>query len=228
MQGSGFGPVLIAGAATVGALHALLPDHWLPFVLLSRARGWNVRRSLVAAVIGGLAHLGSTAALGVLVAFLGAEALERVGTGAELAGAGVLGVFGAVLALRGLATVRRLDREGHGERGHRHGAAVRERSHDPGGPPRCGSLAEAAVLGLRPCAEAVPVFLAASAYGVGSSLLTVLAWVLATLGALVAMVWVSLLGLGRLRADLVARYGEVAAGALILLLGLGAALAAGH
>ena len=32
---------LIAGAATVGTLHTLAPDHWLPFAALGRANRWS-------------------------------------------------------------------------------------------------------------------------------------------------------------------------------------------
>jgi len=39
-------PLAIA-AATVGALHALAPDHWVPIAAVSRGRGWSVGRRWV-------------------------------------------------------------------------------------------------------------------------------------------------------------------------------------
>ena len=32
---------LAVAAASVGALHSLAPDHWVPFAALARARGWS-------------------------------------------------------------------------------------------------------------------------------------------------------------------------------------------
>jgi len=234
MTGQGLGSagivIVVAGSAMVGAVHALLPDHWIPFVLLSRARRWDLRRSLSATAAGGLAHLVSTAALGLLVALLGTEALKRAGPAAEFAGAGILAVFGLLLSIRGLRSARR-------GRGHVHGHASNAGAHGPGptpdpGPGRPassdrGHLLQGALLGARPCAEAIPVFLAAAAYGLTSSILAILAWVITTLGVMVGIVWLSLLGLSTVKLDFLEKYGEVAAGLLILLMGLAAAVLAG-
>lgn len=60
---------LLAGGFGVAFLHAVLPTHWLPFVLVGRAQGWTMARTLTAATVAGLAHIVATAALGaVLVA----------------------------------------------------------------------------------------------------------------------------------------------------------------
>ena len=32
---------LALAAASVGALHSVAPDHWVPFAALARARGWS-------------------------------------------------------------------------------------------------------------------------------------------------------------------------------------------
>lgn len=235
--------LIVAGSALVGAVHALLPDHWIPYVVLSRAKGWDLPRTLSSVVAGGVAHLGSTAVLGVAIAYAGVEALQRVGPVAELAGAGLLAVFGAVLALRGLVAARRAGAGGSGHGhvdGHDHAGAhehagghVDDRGHAHDHDEKHGRargpgrehLLQGALLGVRPCAEAIPVFLAATAYGLTSSLLSVLAWVAATLGTMVAVVWVSSVGLRGLRADFLARHGEVAAGAVILATGLAVFLA---
>ncbi len=211
--------VVVTGSAAVGALHALLPDHWIPFVLLSKARRWDLGRSMMAVLAGGVAHLGSTAALGLIIAFLGAEAIQRIGPAAEFAGAGILAIFGVLLALRGMKAARTGAGHGHGHDGdhsdHDHGDAPRsDRSH----------LVEGAVLGIRPCAEAIPVFLAAAAYGLTSSVLAVVAWVAATLGTMLVVVWLSLLGLRSFKPEPLERYGELATGVVILLMGLGAAI----
>ncbi len=209
---------VVAGSAVVGAVHALLPDHWIPYVVLSKARGWDLPRSLASVVAGGVAHLVSTTVLGVLIAYLGAEALAKAGPVAELAGAGLLVVFGGVLSLRGLAAARRgeghLHGHAHGREGHTHGSAPPRRDR--------GYLLQGALLGIRPCAEAIPVFLAASVYGLTSSLLAVLAWVAATLGTMVTIVWVSLTGLRGVNPDFLSRYGDLVAGLVILVMGLGA------
>lgn len=205
--------VTLVGSATVGAAHALLPDHWIPYVLLSRARRWDVGRSLIAAAAGGLAHLAATAAVGLLIAFAGAEALPHVGPIAELAGFGILAGFGLFVSWRGFRLLRS-GRAAHG--------AHEVRQPPPTSTRRC--LVEGALLGARPCAEALAIFLASAAFGLTSSLLAVVVWVLATLGVMIAVVWLSLLGLGALKLTAFEKYAELTAGLVILLMGLGAAL----
>ena len=48
---------LTAASATAG-LHALIPDHWLPFVLMGRSRHWSVAKTLALASASGALHVG--------------------------------------------------------------------------------------------------------------------------------------------------------------------------
>ena len=43
---------LAIAAASVGALHALAPDHWLPIAAVSRARSWSLARTARVAALG--------------------------------------------------------------------------------------------------------------------------------------------------------------------------------
>lgn len=67
--------LLGAGFATA-FLHAALPTHWLPFVLVGRAQRWSLARVLGAVAAAGLAHIATTAAVGGLIVVAGL-ALEQ-------------------------------------------------------------------------------------------------------------------------------------------------------
>lgn len=63
-------PVLLSslGLGFVTAfLHAALPTHWLPFVLVGRGQRWSLPRLLAAVTTAGLAHIATTAAVGALI-----------------------------------------------------------------------------------------------------------------------------------------------------------------
>ena len=67
-------PVLvIAGtAATIGFVHTLLgPDHYLPFIVMSRARKWSLGKTLFISFLCGLGHVLSSILLGFLGLALG-------------------------------------------------------------------------------------------------------------------------------------------------------------
>ena len=62
---------LIAGAFGVSFLHAVLPTHWLPFVLVGRAQRWSAATTGAAVLVAGLAHVASTAVVGGLITLAG-------------------------------------------------------------------------------------------------------------------------------------------------------------
>ncbi len=63
--------VLGISAASLGVFHTLLgPDHYLPFIVMARARGWRVARTAWITFLCGLGHIGSSVLLGLVgVAF---------------------------------------------------------------------------------------------------------------------------------------------------------------
>ncbi|MFO8086966.1 MAG: hypothetical protein R6T91_04045 [Bacteroidales bacterium] len=59
--------MLIGTAASLGFLHTILgPDHYIPFLAISRARGWSIRKTVAITGICGLAHVGSSVVIGII------------------------------------------------------------------------------------------------------------------------------------------------------------------
>ncbi|AQR62852.1 hypothetical protein BZG35_15205 [Brevundimonas sp. LM2] len=71
---------LLGGGFAAAFLHAALPTHWLPFVLVGRAQRWSLTRSLLAVMAAGLAHIASTAVVGSLIIAAGL-ALDEIVAG---------------------------------------------------------------------------------------------------------------------------------------------------
>jgi hypothetical protein len=67
---------LLGGGFVAAFLHAALPTHWLPFVLVGRAQRWTLARVLGAVAAAGAAHIASTAVVGSLIIAAGL-ALEQ-------------------------------------------------------------------------------------------------------------------------------------------------------
>jgi sulfite exporter TauE/SafE len=74
--------LVIAGtAATIGFVHTVLgPDHYLPFIVISRARSWPLPKTLFISFLCGLGHVLSSVVLGLAGIALGVAVLrlERV------------------------------------------------------------------------------------------------------------------------------------------------------
>lgn len=59
--------VLVLSAATLGMVHTLLgPDHYLPFIVLGKARNWSRPKTMRITFIAGLGHVSGSVILGVI------------------------------------------------------------------------------------------------------------------------------------------------------------------
>ncbi len=61
----------LSASIITAVVHALLPNHWLPFVAAARAHGWQSRQLLRFTALAGLAHAAVMVGLGALVSLLG-------------------------------------------------------------------------------------------------------------------------------------------------------------
>src|SRR5207237_6594600 len=87
---------IAATGFTVAFLHASLPTHWMPFVMVGRARQWPRRKVLGVVALAGGGHVIVTTALGVAIAWLGFEMSQRFEEMVHWAIAGLLlaaGIF---------------------------------------------------------------------------------------------------------------------------------------
>ncbi len=65
--------ILLAGTAgTLGVVHTLLgPDHYIPFVMMSRVQKWSTRKTAFITVLCGIGHVTSSIVLGLIGIALG-------------------------------------------------------------------------------------------------------------------------------------------------------------
>ena len=96
---------LLVGGFVTAFLHAALPTHWLPFVLVGRAQRWSLGATLASVTAAGLAHIAVTALVGGLIVMAGL-ALDQWITGLlPWLSAGLLFVMGVFYLAR--ASVRK-------------------------------------------------------------------------------------------------------------------------
>ena len=57
--------ILLIAAASAGFIHTLLgPDHYVPFIILSKARQWSLKKTLFTTIYCGLGHVASSIVIG--------------------------------------------------------------------------------------------------------------------------------------------------------------------
>ena len=85
---------LLLGGLVTAFLHAALPTHWLPFVLVGRAQRWSLATTLWSVLAAGLAHIAVTAVVGGLIVAAGLALDQWVAGVLPYVSAGLLFVLG--------------------------------------------------------------------------------------------------------------------------------------
>lgn len=62
---------LLFGSLLLSAIHAAIPNHWLPLVAVGKAEGWERSETLLVTALTALAHASSTIMAGVAIGGLG-------------------------------------------------------------------------------------------------------------------------------------------------------------
>jgi len=200
---------LAAAAASVGALHSVAPDHWVPFAALARAQRWSAWKTARITLACGLGHVTVSAALGVLALVLGLGAIRLFGERLEAFAGLLLMAFGLAYAVWGL-------RKAMDARLHRHSHGVDS------------SKATAWTLFLLfsadPCVAVMPILFAAAPLGAGRAAAVVLVYEAATLGAMLPLVLLSRAGISKLDWHWLDHWADGAAGGIIAAVGLAVTL----
>lgn len=201
---------LMITAATVGSLHSLAPDHWMPFAALARARKWSQLRTARLTFFCGLGHVTVSAALGVLALIVGQEAVQYFGSTLQSNAALLLIGFGLAYTVWGLwRNVRHRLAHAHGHSHHHH--------DEPGRGWTDWSLF--LFFCADPCVALIPMIMAASAGGWSAVAGVIVVYEIATIGTMSILVAAAHAGIHTLRFPWVDRYGDVLAGFAIVVVG---------
>ncbi|HWA28266.1 MAG TPA: hypothetical protein VG734_21620 [Lacunisphaera sp.] len=192
----------------IALLHAAIPTHWLPFVIIGRARGWSRRQIFGSVALAGGGHILITTVLGVSLAWFGFELNERFEQTFHWVAGAILVALGAWLAFRAP----------HGHACH----------HCQGSPNKL--LPEASdraalwglflTLTLSPCELFLPIYLTAAPYGWPGVAFLSAVLAVATLGGMLILTWLTLRGVQRLRWSWLEQLDGRAIGSLLCLLGV--------
>lgn len=112
--------VLLTSAAGIGVVHTVIGvDHWLPFVVLGRARHWSLQKVLALTAACGFGHILASFALGFVGIGLGSALADIQGiqqSGGHIA-AWLMVAFGLTYAAWSFARGRRKQAHAHSHAG---------------------------------------------------------------------------------------------------------------
>ncbi len=221
--------LLILSAITISCLHTFSgPDHYLPFVALSKSRGWSVPRTIFWTIICGIGHVGSSVLLGLIGIAVGFSLSKLIWFENIRGGfaAWALLLFGLIYTIWGMhqAKINRphkhFDLYEDGSMyvfEHQHGEVVSPKNRYPVTP-----WVMFFIFAMGPSEPMIPLLSYPAAqhslFGITS---LILVYVFFTVATMVAMVVLSLYGIAFFKAGRLERYVHALSGVTILICGIG-------
>ena len=197
--------ILASSAAFVGFVHSLAPGHWLPVVLMVKARRWNMRQAAWGAIVAAAGHILVSLGLGIAASIIGQSffqgSLHELEENAGL----ILIAFGILYAVYS----RSRHRHCHG---HEH--------HGPEPKPEAAPYVFLFSLGFTPCFAVLPIFATALGHGTGGLIVTMGTFAIGVLAALVGGSLLVSRGLVKLDHPILEHHGDVLTGVGVAAMGL--------
>jgi sulfite exporter TauE/SafE len=216
--------ILTFNAVAVAIIHTVIgPDHYLPFIVMSKARNWSFARTSWITLACGTGHVASSVVLGLAgyAAGAGLRRLEWIESFRGEVAAWALIMFGALYAAWGFWRLKRRAPDGH-----THDHLIRLHSHNHIHDPKTGAEISLtpwilfAIFVFGPCEPLIPLFIyPAATNGWAGAWLVSIAFATATIGSMLALVLAGRYGLDWLPAGRLVRYNHVLAGSTIAIAG---------
>jgi nickel/cobalt exporter len=224
--------ILAATAATIGFVHTIAgPDHYLPFIVMAKARNWSTTKTTWITILCGLGHIGSSIVLGLLGVALGIavsklEGLESIR--GNIAGWALI-AFGLVYLVWGIRRAVRNRPHSH-LHVHRDGSTHLHKHvhhedhahvHDEQGRVNITPWVLFTIFVLGPCEPLIPLVMYPAAQHSTVGLITVTAvFGVVTIATMVGIVLATSFGMKLLPMGKLERFSHALAGGSILMCGL--------
>lgn len=106
-------PLLLLAAGTVGFLHSILPDHWVPLAVVARTRKWSLVRTARISMLASIGHVVTSILLAGVIALVGLQFRSEFAQQQAH-------IVGAILVATGIGFVVWSILGGHHEHEHEH------------------------------------------------------------------------------------------------------------
>jgi cadmium resistance protein CadD (predicted permease) len=199
--------LLLVSTLSIAFVHALAPDHWMPFAVIGKAQKWSRAKLILMTFVSGLGHVGSSIVVGAIGILLGFS-LSRLGAAESRRGDIALWLligFGIAYTVWGLKKARYYKHE------HADTETLKSKTVT------LWTLFAIFVLG--PCEPLIPLMFLATDYGWAGILVTSLTFSAVTIFMMLAQSLLAFAGIRLIRHDIAERYSHAFAGLVIVLTG---------
>jgi len=223
--------LLSATAVSLGFIHTILgPDHYLPFIALSEARKWNLRKTMLITFLCGLGHVLSSVLLGFagIAIGLSVNRLVSVESFRGNIAAWLFIAFGLVYMIISIRNLYRRKKHTHPHFHHDSGSHVHEHSHfsehthiHENDKARTTPWILFLIFVFGPCEPLIPVLMyPAAENNIHGTIVVAILFSIVTISTMMGIVLAFKLGFSKINLKPVEKYSNVIAGAMIFLSGV--------
>jgi ABC-type nickel/cobalt efflux system permease component RcnA len=225
--------VLAGTAATIGFVHTLLgPDHYLPFIVIARARQWPLPKTLFISLLCGLGHVLSSVVIGFVGIALGLAVfrIEGIESFRGSLAAWLLIGFGLAYFVWGLRKAIQNKPHKHlhlhaddveHEHTHTHRQGAHAHIHDDKAKSTLTPWILFTIFVFGPCEPLIPLLMyPAAEHNIAGVVLVTLAFGVVTITTMLAIIAAASLGVRFIRLGFLEKYVHAIAGAMIFVSGI--------
>lgn len=223
--------LLSATAVSIGFVHTILgPDHYLPFIVLSEAKKWNLKKTMFITFLCGLGHVLSSVVLGLIGIGVGISVnkLVKVESFRGSIAAWLFIAFGLVYLVISIRNLVRKKSHSHkhlhidGEQHtHEHDHSKNHTHIHSGDVVKTTPWILFLIFVFGPCEPLIPILMYPAAQNnIYGTVIVSLLFSAVTIATMMAVVLAFKLGFSKINLQPVEKYSNIIAGSMILLSGL--------
>lgn len=201
---------IFVGSFMLSIVHALIPNHWIPLIAISKSEKWTTKETLSATFITGTAHIFSTILIGILVGFIGHQLSSSFEFITEIIAPAILVILGAVFIFLDL------HHSHHGE--HDHFKLEEKRLKNRSKNAILVSLSVA--MFFSPCLELEAYYFHAGTFGWPGIFIVSSTYLIITVSLMILLVYAGLKSIARFRAHFLEHHHKLITGIILIILGI--------
>jgi cytochrome c biogenesis protein CcdA len=201
---------ILVGSLILSIIHALIPNHWIPLIAISKTEKWTNRETLFATFITGFSHTLSTIFIGIIVGFVGIKLSQNYSYITKIAAPLILILIGIIYFVIDL-------RSSHH---HHHHIDVNEQKLKNKKSHFAIILSLSIAMFLTPCIEIEAYYFQAATIGWLGILIVSSVYLLVTLIIMFSLVYLGLKGINKINSHYLEHHEKRITGTVLILLGL--------
>ena len=202
---------IFIGSLLLSLIHALIPNHWIPLIAISKTEKWSQSQTLWATLITGISHTLSTIIIGIIIGLIGYKLsasysiISTVAAPVILTGIGLIYV---ILDIRG----------GH----HHEGDEPAASSSDKTGKAKWRAILTSlsVAMFLTPCFEIEAYYFQAGTIGWTGILIVSVVYLITTLTVMLLLVYFGMKGIQTFKSHFLEHHEKGITGIVLITLGI--------